>query len=81
VSTLTIRNIDDELKSQLRIRAAEHGRSMEAEVRDILRLALQNQVPEYGLGTWIHQRFAEIGGAELDLPERSEQPRYVDFDE
>jgi plasmid stability protein len=53
---------------------------MEAEVRDILRLALQHQVPDTGLGTWIHHRFAEIGGAELDLPERSEQPRYVHFD-
>jgi plasmid stability protein len=81
MSTLTIRNIDDDLKIRLRIRAAEHGRSMEAEVRDILRLALQNQAPNTGLGTWMHHRFAEIGGAELDLPERSEQPRYVDFDE
>jgi hypothetical protein len=34
-----------------------------------------------GLGTLIHQHFADIGGVELDLPERSEQPRYVDFDE
>lgn len=36
VSTLTIRNLDDTVKQKLRVRAAQHGRSMEAEVRDIL---------------------------------------------
>ena len=40
MATLTVRNIDDEIVRRLRIRAAEHGRSEEAEHREILRLAL-----------------------------------------
>lgn len=84
---MTIRNIDDDLKSRLRIRAAENGRSMEAEVRDILKVALiededqVDDVPKKGLGTLIHERFAEIGGVELDLPRRDSPVRYVDFTE
>ena len=38
--TLTIRNLDDDVKQGLRIRAATHGRSMEAEARDILAKAV-----------------------------------------
>ena len=37
MASLTIRNLEDDLKLRLRIRAAQHGRSMEEEVRDILR--------------------------------------------
>lgn len=40
MATLTVRNLEDDLVRRLRIRAAEHGRSAEAEHRDILRLAL-----------------------------------------
>jgi antitoxin FitA len=40
MATLTVRNLDDEIVRRLRIRAAEHGRSAEAEHREILRLAL-----------------------------------------
>ncbi|MEJ7900401.1 MAG: hypothetical protein WKF63_01050 [Thermomicrobiales bacterium] len=86
MSTMTIRNIDDDLKARLRVRAAENGRSMEAEVRDILSAALDRKqdevrtIPEKGLGTWIHELFAEIGGVELDIPKRTEAPRYVDFE-
>jgi plasmid stability protein len=46
MNQLTIRGIDDDLKRQLRIRAAENGRSMEAEVRQILRHALGLPSPE-----------------------------------
>ncbi len=86
MSTLTIRNLGDDLESQLRIRAAEHGRSMEAEVREILRSALDvsgtdNASDERGLGTLIHQHFTDIGGAELELPERDSQVRVIEFPE
>ncbi|MBI4615381.1 MAG: DNA-binding protein [Planctomycetes bacterium] len=37
---LTVRNVDDEVVRALRVRAAHHGRSAEAEVREILRHAL-----------------------------------------
>ena len=40
VATLTVRNLDDDLVKRLRIRAAEHGRSAEAEHREILRANL-----------------------------------------
>jgi hypothetical protein len=95
MGTLTIRKINDEVKEKLRIRAAHHGRSMEAEVREILASAVESPspessptsnyppVPEYGLGTWLHNRFKEAGltGLDLDIPERTEMPRIIDFDE
>jgi antitoxin FitA len=40
VATLTVRNLDDDIVRALRIRAAEHGRSAEAEHREILRQIL-----------------------------------------
>lgn len=75
MATLTIRNLDEDLRAQLRVRAARHGRSMEAEVRAILRDALAKPQVGSGMGTRIHQRFATIGGIDLQLPERVERPR------
>lgn len=72
MATLTIRNLDDALRDRLRVRAAQHGRSMEAEVRAILQGVLADSEPSGGLGTRIHQRFLTIGGVELELPDRSE---------
>lgn len=71
MASITIRNLDDALKRQLRIRAAEHGRSMEEEAREILRIELNRQpaAPEK-LGTAIQKRFARFGGVELELPPR-----------
>jgi len=40
VATLTVRNLDEEVVKRLRIQAAEHGRSAEAEHREILRTVL-----------------------------------------
>jgi plasmid stability protein len=76
--TLTIRNVPDETKKRLRIRAAEHGRSMEAELRAILEETLAE--PE-NLGQSIHRRFAEVGGVELELPEREPLGAPPDFSE
>jgi len=50
MATLTIRNFDDTLKTQLRIEAAQHGHSMEEEVRIILRRALTHPERSGGLG-------------------------------
>jgi antitoxin FitA len=75
VATLTIRDLDDELRVRLRMRAAERGRSMEAEVREILRDVLTRSAVQERLGSRIHQRFATMGGAELDLPARPDLPR------
>ena len=40
MATMTIRNLDDDVKVRLRVQAAQHGRSMEEEARSILRSAL-----------------------------------------
>ena len=75
MATLTIRDLDDELRVRLRVRAAERGRSMEAEVREILRDALTGPTAQGRLGSRVHQRFATIGGVDLDLPARTDLPR------
>lgn len=80
MATLTVRGLDDGLKMRLRVQAAENGRSMEAEVRAILRATLPEPEVEAGLGSRIHRRFAAIGGIDLDLPPRTDEPRGVDFD-
>ena len=70
MASITIRNLDDALKSRLRIQAAVHGRSMEDEARDILRSALNQQARVPGnLGTDIHELFKPLGGFDLpDIP-------------
>jgi plasmid stability protein len=78
MSTLAVRNLDDDLKTRLRVRAAQHGRSMEAEAREILRASLNTQ-PRTGLGTRIHNRFAGVGLDELEIPPREELPRAPEF--
>jgi plasmid stability protein len=66
MATLTIRNVDPELREALRVRAALHGRSMEAELRDILKVALgaEKRQPEPNLAEAIRRRFAPLGGAD-----------------
>ena len=70
MASITIRSLDDEVKRRLRIRAAEHGRSMEEEVREILRQAVGRETPAYDLAAAIRARVAPLGGVELDLPQR-----------
>ena len=73
MATLTIRQLDESIKKKLRMRAAVHNRSMEAEVREILRTAtLERDINdmELGFGTQIHELFADVGGVELVSPER-----------
>jgi len=74
--TLTIRNVPVETKKRLRIRAAEHGRSMEAELRAILEETLAE--PE-NMGQAIRRHFGALGGVELDLPERTPAGEPPDF--
>jgi plasmid stability protein len=66
-TTLTIRNVDVRLKEKLRLRAARHGHSMEAELRDILRQALATgETRETNLAEAIRKRMAPLGGVELE---------------
>lgn len=73
MGSITIRNLDDSLKSRLRVQAAVHGRSMEDEARDILRSVL-NQEPQgpRNLGTAINDLFKPFGG--FDMPEVPREP-------
>ena len=80
MASITIRNLDDALKAELRLSAARHGHSMEEEVRLILRRALAT-TPQQGLGSRIRQRFAEEGGVELEVPSRRQRPRAAEFEE
>ncbi|MSP00743.1 MAG: plasmid stabilization protein [Acetobacteraceae bacterium] len=83
MAMLTIRNLDSAVKERLRVRAAEHGRSMEAEARDILRAVLltRTNAPSRGnLAERIHARFAAIGGVDLDLPPREPSREPPAFD-
>ena len=71
MAMLTIRNIDTSLKTQIRIRAAEHGWSMEEEVRRILQAVVAPNAKK-GLGSRIHQTVMEFGvPVDLELPKRS----------
>lgn len=81
MASLTIRNLDDNIKELLRIEAAHNGHSMEEEARLILRKSLANANKGRGLGSRIHTRFAQAGGLELELPERTMPVRTVEFDE
>ncbi|MGD0932136.1 MAG: plasmid stabilization protein [Candidatus Korobacteraceae bacterium] len=69
MAQLVVRNLEDSVKKRLQRRAAKHGRSMEEEVRDILRNAAKDESESSeGLGTAIAKRFKGIGLTE-DIPE------------
>lgn len=70
MGSLTIRNLDDEVKKGLRIRAALNERSMEEEARLILRDAVMRPTDTLGLASAIRKRLEPVGGVELDLPRR-----------
>jgi plasmid stability protein len=71
VASITIRNLDDRTKARLRIRAAQHGRSMEEEARTLLRVALREEPRRSAnLADAIRRRFQPLGGVELTLPAR-----------
>jgi plasmid stability protein len=61
MAQLIIRNIEIELKAKLQRRAKRHGRSMEQEVREILRDATKAEPRRQGLGTRIAALFRDIG--------------------
>jgi plasmid stability protein len=72
MASITIRNLDPEIKSKLRIRAAEHGRSMEMEAREILSEVLESQpfAKEGHLYDRIRQIVDSVGGFDLEIPPR-----------
>lgn len=81
MASITIRNLDDKLKQRLRMRAAQHGRSMEDEARDILRTTLaEERAAPQDLGLAIRRRFAPFGGVELPTVPREPMREPPNFD-
>ena len=72
MASITIRNLDDYLKRRLSVRAAEMGRSMEEEAREIIRHALGPPSAPGNLGQSIHARFAELGGIDFAANARTQ---------
>jgi plasmid stability protein len=79
LAAISVRNLDDHVKELLRIRAARHGRSMEAEIRAILIEAVGELNDTDGLFETMLDRFGDLGGVELELPLRTTQVRAADF--
>jgi antitoxin FitA len=79
MATLVIRDLDPEVKARLRKRAAENGRSMEAEARAALAESVGSVRPPRGLGTFIHAEFAWVEGIEFEIPARDGEARIADL--
>lgn len=80
MAQIVVRKLDEQVKRGLKRRAERHGRSMEEEVREILRNAVKDEtVAQEGLGTQLAKLFAGLG-FDFEIPElRGQEPRYVDF--
>lgn len=77
MSSIVVRGLDDAVKQQLATQAKEHGRSMEAEVREILTKAARR--PHIGMALLAAAR--DVGGVdELPIPARDDVARVVDFE-
>lgn len=79
-ASITIRNLDDDIKARLHVRASLNGRSMDEEARHILAEAVEREIATgKALGTAIHKLFQPFSDVELELPAREpmrEPPRF-----
>lgn len=77
MTSIMVRGLDESVKQRLTEQAKEHGRSMEAEVRDILTRAARR--PHVGLA--LMQAAQGVGGIdELPVPARTDAARMVNFE-
>lgn len=73
MASITIRRLEEVTKERLRVRASSHGRSMEEEAREILKVALaRKSAGARNLAEAIRKRFAPLGG--VDLPDLLRDP-------
>ncbi len=80
MAAISVRDLHEDVAGRLKVRAARHGRSMEAEVRAILTDAVTADADDrLNLAEAIRERFGSIGGAELDIPRRRDMPRAADL--
>jgi plasmid stability protein len=76
MASITIRRLDDNVKARLRVQAAKHGRSMEEEAREILKIGLATQAArEPNLVQVIRRIIEPLGGVELEIPPRRTKRR------
>ena len=80
MASITIRNLDDDVKTRLRVRAAGNSRSMEEEARLILREAVGRKPDSRNLADIIGARFGPLGGVNLELPPREPGREPPQFD-
>ena len=73
MAALTIRKLDNTVKARLRLRAAQHGRSMEEEARQILSAAVTAEPVNQGqqMVDAFREVFGSRGGFDLELPSRN----------
>ena len=79
MASITIRKLDEDVKTRLRVRAAENGRSMEEEARVILREAVGEEPVAQDLLSIVRKHFGPDNGVDLELPPRTpvrEPPRF-----
>ena len=80
MASITIRNLDDDVKTRLRVRAAEHHRSMEEEARIILRDAVNRVRSTRNLAEIVRSHFGPDNGVDLELPPREAGREPPSFD-
>ncbi len=80
MASITIRNLDDGVKTLLRVRAADHHRSMEEEARLILRDAVGRKPDSRNLPSIIRSHFGPANGVDLELPPREPGREPPSFD-
>ena len=82
MASITVRDLDQAVKKRIKTLAVTHGRSMEAEARDILTRAASVQRPAKNLARSIRERLAKYGldGIEFDIPPRSENHEPPSFE-
>ena len=80
MASITIRNLDDDVKTRLRVRAAEHHRSMEEEARLILRDAVGRKPGSRDLASIVRSHFGPANGVDLELSPREPAHEPPSFD-
>ena len=81
MDSITIRQLEPGVKARLRVRAAEHGRSMEQEAREILKAGLSREpAAQLNLVAAIRRHIEPLGGVDLKLPKREAARRPPKFE-
>ena len=79
MADVSVRNLDDDVKERLRMRAASQGRSMESEIRAILVDAVTESDERRGMLVTLMDRFGDLGGVDLEVPARSTLTRAAEL--